>query len=215
MGAGSGGDPYTAIAMIGSQLLGSLFAPTPQELQTFEGEGALDPKQTLGESKIRLEEMMRLLGDRANRPVTLPSAYVQQPPVFTGGGLPMPIGVSGMDPALANPKLLRIPGLSGVEDDGAFGPPGADDPHFPNGGVTDTPDPTRPNDGTKEVVTTLASPRRRNTASAPANFDAPNVSEHDDLLQGRGAVELLLRSYMPPSPQRTTGPSRATTPLTF
>lgn len=216
MGAG-GAQAYPAIAMVASQLIGSLMAPEGQELQTFEGEGALDPKQMLGESKIRIEDMIRQLGERANRPVSLPSAYVQQPPVFTGGGLPMPIGVSGMDPALANPKLLRIPGLSGWDGEGN-GPPGSDDPGFPGGGVDESPTPGYPGEGTKEPVpeARVLSPRRRMTSStAMPDAGAPNVSEHDDLLQGRGAVELLLRSYMSPSPQRTTGPSRAATPFSL
>lgn len=171
MGAGASA-AWPAIGMIGSQIFGSLMAPEGQELQTFEGEGGLDPRQMLGEGKVRIEDMMRLLTERANRPVTLPSAYVQQPPVFTGGGLPMPIGVVGQDPALANRKLLSIPGLSGWDGEGN-GPPGSDDPKFP-GNDRIIPDPNGPQPdggGTKEPVAQAArtlSPRRRMSASLTA-----------------------------------------------
>ena len=69
--------------------------PEGQELQSFEGEGNLDPRQVLTDAQGSITDLLGTLRDRANQPINLRSAYVQQPPVFTGGGLPMPIGVNG------------------------------------------------------------------------------------------------------------------------
>ena len=52
------------------------------------------------------------LSDRLAQPVNLRSAYVQQPGAYSGGGLPFPIGVTAQDPALSDPSLLSLPGLS-------------------------------------------------------------------------------------------------------
>lgn len=49
--------------------------------------------------------------DLIRQPTTLPSAFAQPLPSFVGGSLPVPIGVSGMDPALFNPALLGLPGI--------------------------------------------------------------------------------------------------------
>lgn len=47
----------------------------------------------------------------AGQPINMPSSYVQDTPTFAGGGMPMPVGLLGHDPALANPSLLSRPGV--------------------------------------------------------------------------------------------------------
>lgn len=213
MGAGAGGAGSNlwplALAQLGGSVLGAVTAPEGQELQSFEGEGNLDPRQALTDARGAVTSMLGTLQQRASRPIELRSAYVQQPPVFSGGGLPMPIGVSGMDPALADSSLLSLPGLN------LPGTGSGDDPfHVPRtheGGGVDSNDGYQPSDdavidedrfavprsGTLPVGGDTT-PRRRNAISRAAGpSGAPNVSQHDDLAQGVGAVELLLRSMVP------------------
>lgn len=88
-----------------------------QERQTFENETGyggvgIDPKDLLGRGVEMGETQFGQIQNRAMTPVQLRSSYVQQPPTFTGGGMPMPIGVSGYDPALANPGLQQGEGLT-------------------------------------------------------------------------------------------------------
>ncbi len=190
-----GADIATLLAQLGVAGIGAWAAPEGQELQSFEGEGQLDPRQMLGEGKLRIEDMLTQLSDRNARGVSVRSGYVQQPPVFTGGGLPMPIGVSGMDPALADPKLLR---LGGELQPGSFPPRDGTPPViYPDPNDPDSPPPdTTPGDESGPYFSS------RNAASGPARrtlpgqsmFDTPNVSNHDDLGQGMGAMELYLRS---------------------
>lgn len=177
------------LGQLGAAGISAAAMPDGQELQTFEGEGQLDPRTMFLESKLRINDMQQLLKDRANRGVSVRSGYVQQPPVFTGGGLPMPIGVSGMPPALADPSLLRLGGMAGEEE---FPPRDGEPPViFPEG-----PDAPAPDDGTPEngpFQRASAGPARR-SMPGQSLFAAPNVSEHDDLGRGTGAMELYLRS---------------------
>lgn len=80
------------------------------EYATFENESrggrSLDPRDLLAEGLNRSDAAYTDAQARAKTPVRLRSAFVQQPPVFVGGGLPMPIGVTGMDPALKDSRLL-------------------------------------------------------------------------------------------------------------
>lgn len=194
-----GKDIASLLAQLGVAGIGAWAAPDGQELQSFEGEGALDPRNMYGEARSGINDMLEQVKARANRPVRTRSAYVQQPPVFTGGGLPMPIGVSGMDPALADKSLLSLPGLDGVDVD-----PIPRDQTFPPGNPQPTPPqdgdgiPTLPPDGSGDdesgpMQRATAGPQRRALAGQSL-FAAPNVSGHDDLSQGMGAMEVYLRS---------------------
>ena len=196
-----GMDP-TSIALLLGQLgsagINAIAAPDGQELQSFEYDKNLDPRLMYGEAKTQIGEMSNLLKARANRPVTTRSGYVQQPPVFTGGGLPMPIGVSGMDPALADPSLLSLPGLGGKDPFNPDPPPPG-----PNPPPDDTDEGGRGGDRRQDPPRLLQAntapgingPARR-TLPGQSLLAAPNVSEHDDLGQGAGAMELYLRSLI-------------------
>lgn len=58
-----------------------------------------------------LSRFGQAMTERMGQPVSLPSAYVQQPGAYTGGGMPFPIGLVAQDPAGANPSLLSRPGM--------------------------------------------------------------------------------------------------------
>lgn len=99
------------IGALGGPVLSSLFAPEGQELSSFEGYGEIDPVTMLQNANALIGNAGRGIAERAATPISLPSAYVQSTPVFTGGGLPMPIGLTGSDPALVNPSLLNLQGM--------------------------------------------------------------------------------------------------------
>lgn len=111
MGAQSAQYMWPAFAMLGSNAISALAAPEGQELQSFEGIPGLAPGEIMGDARDLIGELGSVLSQRASQPIQLRSAYAQQPPVYTGGGLPMPIGLSGVDPALADPSLLSLPGV--------------------------------------------------------------------------------------------------------
>ncbi len=195
-----GAAAYPMIGMLGSSLISSIFAPDGQELQTFEGEGNLDPRNIMGESRSSINDMIGLLKARADRPVELRSSYAQNLPVFTGGGLPMPIGIYGTDPALRDPSLLRSTpamSLSGATSNGIIdrtNPPrgsGEDPIQIPNR------DPNDPASGPYGASGSIM-PMRRNVGQSL--FSQPGgVAQGgggDDLGQGAASVELLLRSML-------------------
>lgn len=160
LGAGAAGTgaalgPWGMAAMLGASLAGpvisAMFAPEGQELKSFSGTG-VDPVDMMTNLRRVLGELGNEMSNRANTPVSLPSAYVQQPGAYSGGTLPMPIGVVGSDPALANPSLLNLPGMGEFESlsrlfntlgEGASGPSGDGQPNAVTPeGYNDGPDPT-------------------------------------------------------------------------
>ena len=133
-------------ALLISQLAGpimSMFGGGDDQVrQSFEGKGAISPEAMMRNALGVSTNLGQALGSRAAQPISLPSAYAQQPGAYSGGGLPMPIGLVASDPALTNPSLLSRPGmdsfasifsgLSGSGDTGGFpngpgrsNPPGA------------------------------------------------------------------------------------------
>tara|TARA_R110002020_G_scaffold183895_2_gene380437 strand:+ start:543 stop:1241 length:699 start_codon:yes stop_codon:yes gene_type:complete len=74
--------------------------------------GVLHPARLLQRGLGNLDLMGGMLTERARQPAFLPSSFVQQPPMFRGGGLPMSIGLSGRDPAISRPALLAAPGAA-------------------------------------------------------------------------------------------------------
>ena len=215
----TGTDIANIIAQLGASGIEAWGMPDGQELQSFEGNTNVDPRNMYGEARDQINDMTGLLKARAMRPVSTRSGYVQQPPVFTGGGLPMPIGVVGMDPALADRSLLSLPGMSGATVDPIIrdqprpprvpGPPITPDPNSPgpgggeekppnNGpftsGPTAGPTAPAPADDPRVIGPGPRSGPMRRSMSGQSMFTAPNVSEHDDLGQGMGAMEVYLRN---------------------
>ncbi len=107
------GDPATMAAIIGGlNFAGGLAAPEGTEvgpigLIPLPDGSKVGVEDILGSGVGGLIDLQRMMADRAQTPVNLRSAFAQQPPSFAGGGLPMPIGVTGIDPALANRSLLQ------------------------------------------------------------------------------------------------------------
>lgn len=99
-------DPVTKLGLgsIAAGAIGGAIAPEGIEVGRFLG--SADPEKLADEARNLAGNLGQTVTARARAPIDLRQAVVQQPPVFTGGGLPFPIGVSGSDPALANPGLL-------------------------------------------------------------------------------------------------------------
>ena len=99
--------------MIGSAAMsglgGALGASAEGKLYGYTGDAW--PPWLLNRARANIEQLGAIAAERAGMPVSLPSAFVQQPPMFRGGGLPMPIGVTGRDPALMRPLLMGRPGI--------------------------------------------------------------------------------------------------------
>lgn len=108
-------DPVTIglIMSAAAPLIGSLFGGeeeqfVEQDRQSFAGTD-FDPRRLMA---MKGDQIAALAGMQAQvQPPNLQQAAVQQPPVFHGGVLPFPVGVTGVDPALADPSLLDIPQL--------------------------------------------------------------------------------------------------------
>lgn len=199
---------------IGGPLLGSLFAPEGQERQSFEDNPNTSPSSLMESNKNILDSMFGTLMTRANAGVSLPSAVVQQPGAYTGGGLPMPIGLVASDPALSNRNLLRIPGLSGVDVDPTprtkMGPDGkAAPPRDPSDGDWRGPDESGPYDS-DDSGTRVIGPRPGSSSGFGARRRS-SIGEQDgeygqlvrasdlmgggdDLSQATGSVALLLEA---------------------
>ena len=114
------------------QFFGGLFGGD-QERTSFNMPGSelVTPVARLKQLLKEIEDYSVQAKTYADTPVRLRSSFVQQPPVFTGGGLPMPIGLTGVDPALHDPSLLESTPFSFIK---------------PPGEPTDTnSDPTSPN----------------------------------------------------------------------
>ena len=106
--------------LAGGGLAGNLFGGGGggQDLSTFEGEQrgdlSLDPRDLLGYGITNTARFGQQWEDIANRGISLPGAYAKATPTFTGGGLPMPIGLMSRDPAHDNPEgHLSLPGIGG------------------------------------------------------------------------------------------------------
>ena len=68
---------------------------------------SLDPT-LLGQVLAPIEQVMGIAAGRARQP----GAFAQPNPMYSGGGLPMPIGTTGVDPALQQPHLMGLQGVN-------------------------------------------------------------------------------------------------------
>lgn len=187
------------VGMLGGPVLANMFAPEGQELNSFSGKGSqVDPVALMTEFNRLFGNIGQGITDRAASPISLPSAVAQQPGVYTGGGLPLPIGLSSIDPALANPSLLSLQGLGQFER--TFTPPkqGPTGPTDPNPPPVN-PDPTGPKDPTQYPASPSMTTRRRGLEGMAGGQlvrgqDLLTEESGDDLDQAYGAVNLLLES---------------------
>lgn len=79
--------------------------------KTYPTRLSVDPS-LLGQILGPIEQIAGAAVGRARQPVTLPGAYVQPNPMYSGGGMPIPIGTTAVDPALQQPRLLGLPGIN-------------------------------------------------------------------------------------------------------
>jgi hypothetical protein len=86
-----------AAMYIGGQILSNITAPDGQQLESFDGQPDINANAMMQEILPMLRDQYKRGVDRAKAPVNLPSSYVQGLPTFSGGGMPMPIGVTGRD----------------------------------------------------------------------------------------------------------------------
>ncbi len=208
-------DPSLAyiIAQLAGPMLAGAFGGSDQPRQSFEGKGAIDPSNLMRSNLGLATRMGQAITDHLAQPVSLPSAYAQTPGAYSGGGLPMPIGVSAEDPALANPALLTRPGMSEFANifsglNGAV-PSGdhTDAPGVSPDGYTDTDpyDTSRtavPKDASAATASEVTGPRRRSAVPSEAHGQLVRANDlidgnnpGDDLTKGLGAVKLLLEAY--------------------
>jgi hypothetical protein len=100
--------------MLGGSALQGLMNPGISP-QTFvgrkHGDLSLEPGDLLGQAIRAVSRMGTAMGDRQRKGVSLRSSFAQSPGTYTGGGLPMPFGLTGRDPALGDPNLLTLPGV--------------------------------------------------------------------------------------------------------
>lgn len=107
-----------------SGFLGGLGQGLSQQTRQSYGNAAPDLlKSTTG----HLNDLWSALATRANQGISLPDAVVGSIPTFTGGGLPMPIGVMQTGPLANGGTGLSLPGL-GIDPTNPLirstGPPG-------------------------------------------------------------------------------------------
>lgn len=146
------------LALGGDFLKGLGSGMTMQERQSY---GGLAPT-TLNDAISNIKKMGNVIAEQAARPVTLGSSYVQPLPTFTGGGLPMPIGLLARDPALSNPSLLNNKSMTlnfGAGGPFAITPSGTPpgDPYNPNN--PDQPNVPRAGDGSNGGYDNRPNPR--------------------------------------------------------
>ncbi len=146
----------TAIALalmggsMGGSVLTSMFAPEGQKIKSFEGGDTIDPRWTTKHVQDMLRDLYPIMFNRAQAGVNVRGSEVQDLPVFSGGGLPMPIGVSGRDYALDHPDLLFRGGPGGGTTERTPSPPRGptpgpgEVPTYPNPNPPRPPGPTTP-----------------------------------------------------------------------
>lgn len=89
-------DPATLalIASIVGPTISGMFAPSPQQTQSFAN-SQVDPRNLLGGAENNLTQLMNHIQGQT---FSLPDAVVQTPGGYSGRDLPIPIGLSGSFP---------------------------------------------------------------------------------------------------------------------
>lgn len=104
-------------------IAGSAMQPRPSSFGDATLHGMLN------EGRQKTSELYDEFMKNLHQGVDTPSSYIQPLPVWTGGGLPMPIGTTAQDPALKNPGLLHKNWLGGTpSNSGGNGPGDASTP---------------------------------------------------------------------------------------
>ena len=212
------GAEWAAIAAVLGPTLSGLFGNDQQERKSFADDPARpgnDPRNILSSNRNVLDSLFGTLRTRAENGVSLPSAYAQQPGAYTGGGMAMPIGLVASDPALSNPLMLSIPGISGVRVDPTprdrTNPPRDPTAPPPDDGTGDgvptiPPDVVDPGEsgpyfrGSGASAATVSGPRRRVAPDGDYGqlvraTDLGGGEGGDELSRAMGSVQLLLEAF--------------------
>jgi len=101
--------PYVMGAMQG--LGGYLGGGAKGNLTGFSPMGQYGPETQLGGAYDDLMRLGAANAQYAASPVTLPGARIPILPMYKGGGMPIDVFATGMDPAWTRPELLWRPGV--------------------------------------------------------------------------------------------------------
>jgi len=114
---------WAPAAMGGLGALGGALGGAATEMTPFGQEGGdpdpmgigewghIFPPTLLANYLSNVEQAGAVAAARAAQPVTLPGTQIQQPGWYGGGGMVMPVGLSGMDVANIRPSILGVPGV--------------------------------------------------------------------------------------------------------
>lgn len=86
------------------------------ERESFKGT-SVDPEKMLAGASGNIAGLGKALVQKANKPVQLRGVTAQTPQGMSGGVLPFDIGLSGQDPAIADPSMLSLTGLNLPENE--------------------------------------------------------------------------------------------------
>jgi len=89
----------------------------------YGGYKPIGPLDTLQQAKQNLDRLGAVNAQFSAQPISLEGASVQHPGGYAGGGMPVPIQLSGIDPALTRPELLFRGGVD-------WGGEGAEPPFY-------------------------------------------------------------------------------------
>lgn len=173
-GAGGKGDLLLALGSIGGSGLGAALAPEPfQRKKSFDNTGA-DPTDWLTDIRNILSRNIGQAEQRANTPLDLSHLAPSGPlPSYSGGGLPMPIGVS------------NLVDLTQSSDTKSHVPSPWDDVYTGGGksGVQSMP--------------MSNGPQRKPYGAAMATPDISGSGQGDDFESARAAATLLAHAFGP------------------
>lgn len=130
-------NPLVIMALMqGAQMAMNYFGGGDQDHESFFTSPD-EARANMADVDAKMTDYGQALTDYAKRPVQLRSAYAQAPPHYSGGGMPMPLGLTGRDPALDDKSLLSLPGLQFPANFFSGGPsnPGGSGNPPPGGGL--------------------------------------------------------------------------------
>lgn len=195
-------DPLTA-GLIGSSIIGTggaLLQPQTggEGLQPLAG---VNPSDEFSRMLQIITGLSGTLANNAARPRTLATSFAQRLPSFSGGGLPIPIGVTGVDPALDNPALRTTQPLIFPEKNFFdFIPPSS---FLPPGTSSSPASTASPLPSSSTALEPAAGAATAPEPSVQRPSIAPNAIPPvggDSLQEAMSAIDLLLGAFKRPTP---------------
>jgi len=189
--------PALIAALVGGGMggLGAAFGQK-SDVKPFSS-ASNDPELLLREALTGTRNLAGIYANRAASPISLQGAVVQQPPTFTGGGAPMPIGLTGQDPAWQDARLYSTPGVGEIPEEFL----GTEVQRT----VTDPWDPMDPNINTNFPPGGAKDPRDEGTLTSSVSSSLPGGAmfgggqDIDQIKQAQGSVDLLEQIKLMPT----------------